>query len=555
MVNGRNTMSFTNMETLKKDNMNLADKIYILDTTLRDGEQTPGVALTVDDKIQIAQKLNNLGVDKIEVGFPASSPGEIESAKKIKARDLDSTLVGLSRSLRKDIDAVIDAELDYVHTFIGTSPLHRDYKLKKSKEEIIDSAVDTVEYAKDHGLTVEFSAEDGTRTEREFLFEIFNEVVSAGADFLDVPDTVGILTPALTRNMITDIKNNFKTPISVHFHNDFGLANANTLTAIECGANQAHVTINGLGERTGNCSLEELVMALKSAYQIDLGLDTTRLYSLSNLVGRLTGVKMPVNKPIVGDNAFAHESGIHVHGILNNASTYEPMSPEMVGHSRRIILGKHTGANAVRAKLKEYHIDLDEEQFNNVFNSIKSLGDSGKCVTDDDLVAIAITELSSARETPIIIKGLSISMGANVSPTATVKLEIDGVIKETASTGVGPIDAALNAVRDLIQDTIDMELEEYNLEAITGGTDALAEVFVVTSDSEGNNSTGRSTNQDIVMASILAIVDSINKLLLIKYLIIFFIWTFCFIIFLILLFLFNFYLFFIFFLRFLSSFL
>ncbi len=516
MVNGRNTMSFTNMETLKKDNMNLADKIYILDTTLRDGEQTPGVALTVDDKIQIAQKLNNLGVDKIEVGFPASSPGEIESAKKIKARDLDSTLVGLSRSLRKDIDAVIDAELDYVHTFIGTSPLHRDYKLKKSKEEIIDSAVDTVEYAKDHGLTVEFSAEDGTRTEREFLFEIFNEVVSAGADFLDVPDTVGILTPALTRNMITDIKNNFKTPISVHFHNDFGLANANTLTAIECGANQAHVTINGLGERTGNCSLEELVMALKSAYQIDLGLDTTRLYSLSNLVGRLTGVKMPVNKPIVGDNAFAHESGIHVHGILNNASTYEPMSPEMVGHSRRIILGKHTGANAVRAKLKEYHIDLDEEQFNNVFNSIKSLGDSGKCVTDDDLVAIAITELSSARETPIIIKGLSISMGANVSPTATVKLEIDGVIKETASTGVGPIDAALNAVRDLIQDTIDMELEEYNLEAITGGTDALAEVFVVTSDSEGNNSTGRSTNQDIVMASILAIVDSINKLLLIK---------------------------------------
>ena len=516
MAKGRNTMSFTNMETLKKDNMNLADKIYILDTTLRDGEQTPGVALTVDDKIQIAQKLNNLGVDKIEVGFPASSPGEIESAKKIKARDLDSTLVGLSRSLRKDIDAVIDAELDYVHTFIGTSPLHRDYKLKKSKEEIIDSAVDTVEYAKDHGLTVEFSAEDGTRTEREFLFEIFNEVVSAGADFLDVPDTVGILTPALTRNMITDIKNNFKTPISVHFHNDFGLANANTLTAIECGANQAHVTINGLGERTGNCSLEELVMALKSAYQIDLGLDTTRLYSLSNLVGRLTGVKMPVNKPIVGDNAFAHESGIHVHGILNNASTYEPMSPEMVGHSRRIILGKHTGANAVRAKLKEYHIDLDEEQFNNVFNSIKSLGDSGKCVTDDDLVAIAITELSSARETPIIIKGLSISMGANVSPTATVKLEIDGVIKETASTGVGPIDAALNAVRDLIQDTIDMELEEYNLEAITGGTDALAEVFVVTSDSEGNNSTGRSTNQDIVMASILAIVDSINKLLLIK---------------------------------------
>jgi 2-isopropylmalate synthase len=320
----------------------------------------------------------------------------------------------------------------------------------------------------------------------------------------------------MTHELITDVKNNFTIPISVHFHNDFGLATANSLTAIECGANQAHVTINGLGERTGNCSLEELVMTLKSAYGIDLGLDTTRLYSLSNLVGRLTGVKMPVNKPIVGDNAFAHESGIHVHGILNNSSTYEPMSPEMVGHSRRIVLGKHTGANAVKSKLKEHHIDLNDEQFCKVFDEIKSLGDSGKCVTDDDLIAIAITELASARETPIVIKGLSISIGANVSPTATVKLEIDGVEKETASTGVGPIDAALNAIGVLIKDTIDVKLDEYNLEGITGGTDALAEVFVICSDFDGNKANGRSTNQDVVMASILAILDSINKLLLIK---------------------------------------
>ena len=504
------------IETIKNENMNLSDKIYIFDTTLRDGEQTPGVALTVDEKIQIARKLNNLGVDKIEVGFPASSKGEIESAKRIKDLDLDSTLVGLSRSLSRDIDAVLDADLDYVHTFIGTSPLHRDYKLKMSRQTIIDTAVSAVEYAKDHGLAVEFSAEDATRTERDLLFEVFNEVVSAGVDFLDVPDTVGILTPVVTHELITDIKSNFDTPISVHFHNDFGLATANTLTAIECGANQAHVTVNGLGERTGNCSLEELVVTLKVAYGIDLGLDTTRLYSLSNLIGRFTGVKMPVNKPIVGDNAFAHESGIHVHGILNNSSTYEPMSPEMVGHSRRIVLGKHTGANALKSKLKEYHIDLNDEQFCKVFDEIKSLGDSGKCVTDDDLVAIAITELSSARETPIVIRGLSISMGANVSPTAPVKLEIDGVEKETASTGVGPIDAALNAIRDLVQGTMDVELEEYNLEAITGGTDALAEVFVVSSDHEGNKSTGRSTNQDIVMASILAVLDSMNKLLLIK---------------------------------------
>ncbi|WP_459537842.1 2-isopropylmalate synthase [Methanobrevibacter sp.] len=504
------------IEKLKSESMNLSDKIYIFDTTLRDGEQTPGVALTVDEKIQIATKLNNLGVDKIEVGFPASSKGEIESAKQIKSLGLKSTLVGLSRSLRKDVDAVLNSDLEYIHTFIGTSPLHRDYKLKMSKEKIIETAVDAIEYAKDHGLTVEFSAEDATRTERDFLFEVFNEAVSAGADFLDVPDTVGILTPIMTREIITDIKDNFSIPISVHFHNDFGLATANTLTAIECGANQAHVTVNGLGERTGNCSLEELVMSLKSAYGIDLGLDTTRLYSLSHLVGRLTGVKMPVNKPIVGDNAFAHESGIHVHGILNNASTYEPMSPEMVGHSRRIVLGKHTGANAIKSKLKEYHIDLDSEQFDKVFAEIKSLGDSGKCITDDDLIAIAITQLASARETPIVLKGLGLSSGGGVSPTATVKLEIDGEEKETASTGVGPVDAALNAIRDLIRDEIDMELEEYNLEAITGGTDALAEVFVVSSDSKGNKSTGRSTNQDIVMASIIAVLDSINKLLLIQ---------------------------------------
>ena len=216
------------IDNIKNEQLNLAEKIYIFDTTLRDGEQTPGVALTVEDKIQIAQKLNNLGVDKIEVGFPASSHGEMESARKIRAMDLDSTIVGLSRSLKGDIDKLIDSNLDYVHLFIGTSPLHRDYKLKMSMDEIVSRAADSVEYAKDHGLTVEFSAEDATRTERDFLFRVFDEVVGAGADFLDVPDTVGILTPVLTRDLVSDIKDNFQVPISVHFHNDFGLATANT---------------------------------------------------------------------------------------------------------------------------------------------------------------------------------------------------------------------------------------------------------------------------------------------------------------------------------------
>ncbi|MBQ2665536.1 2-isopropylmalate synthase [Methanobrevibacter sp.] len=504
------------IETFKKEHLRLPDKIYILDTTLRDGEQTPGVALTIDEKIQIATKLNNFGVDKIEVGFPASSSGEIDSARKIKSLGLDSTIVGLARTLKFDVNAVIDADLDYVHTFIGTSRLHRDYKLKMSKEDIVQTAVEAVEHAKDHGLTVEFSAEDATRTEGPFLFEVYREVIDAGADFIDIPDTLGILTPSLAAFLITEFKRNFKTPLSVHFHNDFGLATANTLIALECGANQAHVTVNGIGERTGNCSLEELVMSLKATYGYALDVDTTRLYSLSNLVGRLTGVKMPVNKPIVGENAFAHESGIHVQGVLNNSSTYEPISPETVGHSRRIILGKHSGSNAIRSKLKDYHIDLTDEQFNKVFDEIKSLGDKGKSINDDELVSLAVNELVAARETPILLKGLGLSSGNGVSPTATVRLEINGVEKETASIGVGPIDAALNAISSLIQEDIDVNLEEYNLEAITGGTDALAEVFVITSDSKGNVSTGRSTNQDVVMASILAVLDSINKLLLIK---------------------------------------
>lgn len=495
---------------------NFASNISIFDTTLRDGEQTPGVALSVDEKIQIAQKLNNLGVHKIEVGFPASSEGEVEAAKQIHDLDLKSALVGLSRCKFSDIDSVVESNLDYIHLFIGTSSLHRDYKLKMTKSEIIDLALKNIDYAKDYGLKIEFSAEDATRTEKDFLFEVLKEVSDACVGVFDIPDTVGVLTPQFTRELIEDIKNNFKIPISVHFHNDLGLATANTLTALECGVNQAHVTVNGLGERTGNCSLEELVISLKAVYGIDLGLDTTRLYSLSNLVGRFTGVKMPVNKPIVGANAFAHESGIHVHGILNNSKTYEVISPEMVGHSRRIVIGKHTGVNALKSKLKEYHLDLDSEQFNNVYNEIKALGDSGKCVTDDDLIALATTQLSMARENPIVIKGLSISMGGNVSPTATVKLEIYGEEFETSKTGVGPVDASINAIRELITDTVDIELEEYNLQAITGGTDALADVFVITSDEDDNKSTGRSTNQDIVMASILAVLDSINKLLLIK---------------------------------------
>ncbi|MDL2246855.1 2-isopropylmalate synthase, partial [Methanobrevibacter sp. OttesenSCG-928-K11] len=486
-----------NIDDIKKKYMDLQDHINIFDTTLRDGEQSPGIALTVDEKIQIAQKLDKIGVNTIEIGFPAVSEGERETARTVKALGLNAEICGLARVLEKDMDALIDSDLSYVHTFIGTSPLHRDYKLKMSKEEVLNKAVTAIEYAVDHGITVEFSAEDATRTEMDYLIEVYKAAEDAGASMINIPDTVGVLTPIIAKSLVHDIKNALNTPISVHFHNDFGLATANSLMAVEAGAKQAHVTVNGIGERGGNASLEEFVVSLAVAYDIDLDIDTTQLYNLSDFVSKITGVKMAPNKPIVGDNAFAHESGIHVHGILENAATYEPIKPELVGHSRKIALGKHTGASAIKSKLNDFNIELSEDQFCSVYDQIKELGDKGKTITDADLKAIAVTELSTTPNKSIELLGLAVMSGESVSPSATVKLLIDGEEKETSKTGVGPVDAALNAIKSLIQQTTFIELEEYNIEAITGGTDALAEVFVVTSDNQGNKATGRSTRDDV----------------------------------------------------------
>lgn len=508
-------MYTVDINELKKD-MNIPKTVKIFDTTLRDGEQAPGVALTVDEKIQIAQKLDNLGVDTIEIGFPTVSEGERESARNMKALGLNAELCGLARAMKKDIDALLDSDLSYMHTFIGTSPLHRDYKLKKTKEEILEMAVGAVEYGKDHGLTVEFSAEDATRTEEEYLLEVYKAVEDVGADMLNVPDTVGILVPPTSGTLIKKLKAELKTPISVHFHNDFGLAVANSIIAIQKGANQAHCTVNGIGERGGNASLEELAVTLKIAYGIDLNLDTSQLYNLSDFVGRVTGIKMPPTKPIVGENAFAHESGIHVDGILKNAATYEPIAPEIVGHKRKIALGKHTGHAAIKSKLEEFNIEVSNKQFESIYQQIKDLGDKGKCITDADLKAIAITELSTAENEAIKLLGLSVMTGESVSATATVKLLINGEEKETSEIGVGPVDAAINAIKKLVEETIKIKLDEYHIDAITGGTDALAETFVITSDEEGNNATGRSTNDDVIMASVIAVLNSINKILAIK---------------------------------------
>jgi len=503
---------------ISKTNLNLPDEVKLFDTTLRDGEQAPGIALTPDEKVQIAQKLDNLGVDTIEYGFPAVSEGERYAAREINDLGLDANICGLARVLKNDIDALLDCDLGYIHAFIGTSPLHRDYKLKMSKEEVLATAISAVEYAKDHGLIVEFSAEDSTRTEEDYLLEVYQAIESVGADIINVPDTVGVLVPTTTRNLISTLKENLNLPLSVHFHNDFGLAVANSVVAIESGAKQAHATVNGIGERGGNASLEELAVTLKVIYNMKMKIDTTQLYNVSDFISKVTGIKMPPNKPVVGENAFAHESGIHVHGVLENAATYEPIPPELVGHSRKIALGKHTGANALRSKLDDYHIKMNEDQFCSVYDQVKDLGDKGKCITDADLKAIAVTILGKAKEEAVKLVGLSVSSssGEAVSPTATVKLNINGEEKETSSTGVGPVDAALNAIQILVKGTTNIELEEYNIAATTGGTDALAEVFVITSDEKGNKATGRATREDVIMASVDAVLNSINKILMIK---------------------------------------
>lgn len=497
-----------------KGAMNLPETVKIFDTTLRDGEQTPGVALTVDEKIRIAKRLDKLGINTIEVGFPASSEGEKKAAREILKLGLNANTCGLARTLKKDLDAAIDCDIDYIHTFIGTSPLHREYKLKMGKEDILNLSVEAVDHIKDHGIVAEFSAEDATRTEFSYLKEVYQAVEAAGVDYINVPDTVGVMIPSSMNYLVSELKKYVKVPISVHCHDDFGLAVANSLSAVEAGAEQVHATINGLGERAGNASLEEVVMALIINYGIKLNVKTQLLVDTSQMVSRITGVKMPPNKAIIGENAFAHEAGIHVHGVLQKAETYEPITPEMVGHTRKIVLGKHTGANAIRSKLDEYGIEVNDEQFNQVFGQIKKLGDKGKCVTDADLKSMAEAVLGRAKEEIVKLEGFSVMTGDNVMPTATVKLNIDGKVSTIAKTGVGPVDAAINAIQSVMSETADIELKEYNIEAITGGTDALAEVFVIMEDKEGNQATGRSTVDDVVMASVEAVLYAINKILL-----------------------------------------
>lgn len=491
-------------------------QIRIFDTTLRDGEQTPGVSLTPEEKLQIARQLSRLGVDAIEAGFPISSEGEATGVKLIAKEGLPVEVYALARANQRDIDAALRCDVGYLHIFLATSDLHLQHKLKLSREEALEKAVQAVSYAKEHGAVVEFSAEDATRSDPEYLGRVFRSVCEAGADRVNIPDTVGVASPIVMERILNSVKQLVIRPISVHCHDDFGLAVANSLAGIKAGAVQAHVTVNGIGERAGNASLEELVMALHELAEMKTRIDTVLLYETSRLVSKITGVILQPNKAIVGDNAFGHESGIHTHGISVEASTYEPFDPALVGRKRWFQAGKHAGAHGIAAQLAEMGLSPSNEELARIVSKVKDLADKGKTVTDTDLVAIAETVISSfsPSSNPVSLVDFAVRTGIAVVPTASVRIKINGTEYVSSETGVGPVDSAMKAIQKLTDPLVHVRLKEYRLEAITGGSDALAEVLVRVEDDDGVAVSARTTGEDVVRASAEAMILGINKLLL-----------------------------------------
>ncbi len=490
-------------------------KVSVFDTTLRDGEQTPGISFPINYKIQIAKQLDKLGVDVIEAGFPIASKGEFEAVKTIAKLGLNATICALARVVKKDIDAALDTDAEMIHIFVPTSKIQIEHTVRKSREEIIRIAVEATEYVKDHGRICMFSAMDATRTEFEYLVKIYKAVEEAGVDIINVPDTVGIATPFKFHDLIKRLKEHIKVPIDVHCHNDFGLATANTYAAVLAGASEVQVTVNGIGERAGNAALEEVVMVLHSLEGIKTNIRTEYLVETSRLVERLSGIKMPPNTPIVGENAFSHESGIHAHGVLKEASTFEPgvITPEMVGHKRRIIIGKHAGRHQIKKILEDMGYIVDEESLSKIVEKVKELGDKGKKVTDLDLFTIAEVILGEPRkeEKVITIDEITVLTGNKITPTAVINAKVFNEKKITSAVGVGPVDAALKAVTELVGRKI--KITEFKLGAVTGGSDALAEVYVTLEDEDGKSFTSRAVGPDIVMASIDAVINALNYLL------------------------------------------
>jgi len=498
----------------------MSERVLIFDTTLRDGEQSPGASMNSAEKMRLAVQLEKLGVDVIEAGFPAASEGDFESVSMIAGRLKKPEIAGLARANKPDIDrvwqAIRHAARPRIHTFIATSDIHLEYKLKMSRDAVIRAASEAVAYATSLTPNVEFSAEDGSRSDRNYLCKVFEAAIAAGATTVNLPDTVGYAIPLefaeLVRYVRQHTPNIGKAVLSVHCHDDLGLATANTLAAIQNGARQAEVTINGIGERAGNTSLEEVVMALHTRANIlKLGthIKTEFIYPTSRLVSMITGLLVQPNKAIVGANAFAHEAGIHQDGILKNPMTYEIMRPETIGLSaNRLVLGKHSGRHALRSQLKDLGYDLSDEELNLVFGKFKELADKKKHVMDEDLDAI-VTEGILRTADVFVLDYLHVTAGTTVLPMASVRLKINGRPVQDAGYGNGPIDAAYNTIAKLTG--TNSELLRFSISALTGGTDALGEVTVRLQEN-GLLALGKGADPDIITASAKAYINGLNRM-------------------------------------------
>ena len=497
--------------------------VKIFDTTLRDGEQSPGASMTVEQKVVIARQLEKLGVDVIEAGFAASSDGDFESVRRVCREVKRPRVLSLARSQEGDIEralkAVEHAANPGIHIFIATSDIHLEHKLRMSREQVLEAAVKAVSYAKKHIDYIEFSAEDPSRSAPEFMIQVFKEVIRAGANTINVPDTTGYAIPsefgALMSNLIERTAGADRVIWSAHCHNDLGLAVANSLAAVHNGARQIECTINGIGERAGNTSLEEVVMALrtrKNYLDLDTNIVTEQLYPTSRLVSQVTGIPIPINKPIVGENAFAHEAGIHQDGVLKHKQTYEIMTPESVGISgNRLVMGKHSGRHAFDERLKHLGFNLSKEDMNRAFLRFKELADKKKNVYDEDIEAIVAEEILRVPGQPDCYELLYLSVNSSSDgiPSATVKIRVDGQERMDHATGDGAVDACYKVITKITGS--EAQLVRYTVNAITGGTDAQGEVSCQIQES-GIRVSGQGSHTDIIMASAAAYINALNKL-------------------------------------------
>ena len=506
------------MDQMANDNV-----VQIFDTTLRDGEQSPGASMTVEQKVVIARQLEKLGVDVIEAGFAASSDGDFESVRRVAQEVSQPRVVSLARAQEGDINralkAVEGAKKPGIHTFIATSDIHLKHKLRMTREQVVEAAVKAVSYAKQFTDYVEFSAEDASRSDPEFLLQIFREVIRAGAKTLNVPDTTGYAIPsefgALIANLIERTAGGDRVIWSAHCHNDLGLAVANSLAAVHNGARQIECTINGIGERAGNTSLEEVVMALrtrKNYLDLDTNIRSEQLYPSSRLLSQVTGIAIPINKPIVGDNAFAHEAGIHQDGVLKHKQTYEIMTPESIGiPGNQLVMGKHSGRHAFDERLKHLGFNLSKEDMNRAFVRFKELADKKKNVYDEDIEAVVAEEVLRMPGRPDKFELLYMNVNSSTDgvPTATVKMRVADGEKMDHASGDGVVDACYKVITKITDSQ--SQLVRYSVNALTGGTDAQGEVACLIED-DGIRVSGQGSHTDIIMASALAYINALNKL-------------------------------------------